>query len=116
MRSLGECLGEAYQVADDIRDVMLGSDELGKPSGQDVQHHRPSAADDLGLAGALGYFQRLMQDAVDAVPDCAHREAMRALVLQESARLIPPDTCERIAGAHPVMPRSGFIPLRGAVA
>lgn len=115
-RSLGECLGEAYQVADDIRDVMLGSDELGKPSGQDVQHHRPSAADDLGLAGALHYFQRLMQDAVDAVPDCAHRAAMRALVLQESARLIPPDTCERITSAQPVAPRSCVIPLRGAVA
>ena len=115
-RSLGECLGEAYQVADDIRDVMLGSDELGKPSGQDLQHHRPSAADDLGLAGALRYFQRLMQDAVDAVPDCARREAMRALVLQESARLIPPDTCERIASVQPVAPRSCVIPLRGAVA
>ncbi|MFC3685770.1 polyprenyl synthetase family protein [Hydrogenophaga luteola] len=115
-RSLGECLGEAYQVADDIRDVMLGSDELGKPSGQDAQHHRPSAADDLGLAGALSYFQQLMQDAVDAVPYCAHRGAMRALVLQESARLIPPDTCERIASATPSAPRAGFIPLRSAVA
>lgn len=115
-RSLGECLGEAYQVADDIRDVMLGSDELGKPSGQDLQHHRPSAADDLGLAGALQHFQRLMQDAVDAVPACAHREAMRALVLQESARLIPPDTCERIASTQPVVLRSCVIPLRGAVA
>jgi geranylgeranyl diphosphate synthase type II len=115
-RQLGECLGEAYQVADDIRDVMLGSDELGKPSGQDVQHHRPSAADDLGLAGALGYFQRRMQEAVDAVPDCEHRDAMRALVLQESARLIPPDTRQRIASARPQAPGSRATPLRGTVA
>lgn len=115
-RGLGECLGEAYQVADDIRDVMLGSDELGKPSGQDVQHHRPSAADDLGLAGALGYFQRRMQEAVDAVPDCEHRDAMRALVLQESARLIPPDTRQRIASARPQAPGSRATPLRGTVA
>ncbi|MBW0171030.1 polyprenyl synthetase family protein [Hydrogenophaga sp.] len=116
-RNLGDCLGEAYQVADDIRDVMLGSDELGKPSGQDVQHHRPSAADDLGLAGALGYFQHRMQEAVDAVPDCAHRDAMRALVLQESARLIPPDTRQRIATrARPQAPGFHATPLRGTVA
>ncbi|HEX2940962.1 MAG TPA: polyprenyl synthetase family protein, partial [Rhodopila sp.] len=33
-RELGEGLGEAYQVADDIADVLSGKDELGKPTGQ----------------------------------------------------------------------------------
>jgi geranylgeranyl diphosphate synthase, type II len=103
-------------VADDIRDVMLGSDELGKPSGQDVQHHRPSAADDLGLAGALQYFQRPDAGRGGRRAGLPAPQAMRSLVLQESARLIPPDTCERITSAQPVAPRSCVIPLRGAVA
>lgn len=100
-RALGECLGEAYQVADDIRDVMLGSDELGKPAGQDAQHQRPSAAADLGLVGAVEYFRDLMQQAVDAIPDCPSRTAMRHLVWQESERLMPQSTCDRIHREHP---------------
>jgi len=119
-RALGECLGEAYQVADDIRDVMLSSDELGKPAGQDVQHHRPSAAADLGLAGAVEYFRGLMQDAVDSIPDCPSRSAMRHLVWKESERLMPQSTCDRIAREQPLRALAasalGPVPLRGAVA
>jgi geranylgeranyl diphosphate synthase, type II len=110
-RGLGECLGEAYQVADDIRDVMLHSEELGKPSGQDAQHHRPSAAADLGLQGAVTYFQQLMQAAVDAVPLCPSRQAMRQLVLSEAERLIPQSTCDRIAREQPLAARQTAPPV-----
>jgi geranylgeranyl diphosphate synthase type II len=95
-RSLGEALGEAYQVADDIRDVMGHADTLGKPVGQDAQHGRPSAAADLGLAGALAYFQKLMDAAVHSVPACANRQAMQQLVRMESKRLVPPSAFEQI--------------------
>lgn len=95
-RALGECLGEAYQVADDIRDVLMQADELGKPAGQDAQHGRPSAAADLGLVGAIDHFHGLMQAAIDSVPACQSRSAMRHLVLHESRRLIPQSTCDRI--------------------
>ncbi len=101
-RALGECLGEAYQVADDIRDVMLQAEQLGKPSGQDAAHGRPSAAADLGLLGAIDHFRGLMKAAVDSLPDCPSRGAMRHLVLQESERLIPQSTCERIEREHHV--------------
>lgn len=99
-RTLGESLGEAYQVADDIRDVMLQSSELGKPAGQDAHHHRPSAATDLGLQGAVTHFQRLMQQAVDSIPDCRSRQALRRLVWRESERLMPQSTCDRIHQGH----------------
>lgn len=94
-RGLGECLGEAYQVADDIRDVLLQSDQLGKPAGQDAHHGRPSAAHDLGLADAIHLFRRLMQNAIDSVPACPSRTAMRQIVWRESERLMPQSTCER---------------------
>lgn len=96
---LGECLGEAYQVADDIRDVLGDAGQLGKPTGQDAHHHRPSAASDLGLRGALQHFGTLMQQAVDAVPDCPSRQAMRGLVLQESERLVPASARSRVLQA-----------------
>ena len=103
-RALGDTLGEAYQVADDIRDVMLQAHELGKPAGQDAQHSRPSAAADLGLKGALDYFQNLVQAAMDSVPACESRAAMRQLVLMESERLVPPSACELIASQHATAP------------
>jgi geranylgeranyl diphosphate synthase type II len=99
-RKLGDTLGEAYQVADDIRDVMMQADQLGKPAGQDAHHGRPSAAADLGLVGALDYFNNLMQTAVDSVPVCENRAAMRQLVLKESERLVPPSACEIISRQH----------------
>jgi geranylgeranyl diphosphate synthase, type II len=92
-RDLGECLGEAYQVADDIRDVMGQADLLGKPVGQDAQHARPNAIANLGLGGAIAHFESLIQAAVDAVPDCASAQEMRQLVLQESERLVPRAAC-----------------------
>ena len=94
-RALGECLGEAYQVADDIRDVLGQADLLGKPVGQDAQHARPNAAANLGLGGAIEHFETLVQAAVDAVPTCASSNAMRGLVRQESERLVPRAACDQ---------------------
>ena len=93
--ALGEWLGEAYQVADDIRDVMADPSLLGKPVGQDVALGRPSSAIDLGLGGAIAYFEKLVQSAIDSVPECASREAMRQLVRLESERLVPREACDK---------------------
>ena len=90
-RGLGEALGEAYQVADDIRDVMGDAQHLGKPVGQDVHHGRPSAAAALGLAGAIQYFEGLIQRAVASVPAGPRQSSLQKLVLMESERLVPRD-------------------------
>ena len=97
-RTLGEQLGEAYQVADDIRDVVGDAAELGKPTGQDQVHDRPNAMQTLGLSGALQRFESLMQDAVAAVPLCPQQSAMRELVRHEALRLVPQLS---IAWRHP---------------
>jgi geranylgeranyl diphosphate synthase type II len=102
---LGDYLGEAYQVADDIRDVMGDAEQLGKPIGQDAQHGRPSAAAELGLIGALHRFRQLMQEAVNAVPECTSRKAMRHLVLRESERLVPQVACDRVMQGHAPLPQ-----------
>ncbi len=89
-RALGDCLGEAYQVADDIRDVIANPETLGKPIGQDVLLGRPSVATEQGLDAAMRIFQRLVAGAIESVPDCRGAPMLRALVRAESERLVPP--------------------------
>lgn len=96
-RALGDWLGEAYQVADDIRDAAGQSLDLGKPVGQDEVLGRPSSARTLGLKGALARFNHLMSNALDSVPDCAGATGLRQLMLLESSRLIPEDIARRAA-------------------
>lgn len=88
-RALGEWLGEAYQVADDIRDVAADPQWLGKPIGRDAALGRPSAASAKGLSGALLHFDRLIARAVEAVPVCRGASRLRALVRMEAERLVP---------------------------
>jgi geranylgeranyl diphosphate synthase type II len=96
-RGLGDRLGEAYQIADDIRDVLSDPDVLGKPIGQDVLLGRPSAARELGLDGAISRFQSLVAEAIAAIPECAGAPRLRALVWTESERLVPKAWCEDAA-------------------
>ena len=90
-RCLGECIGEAFQVADDIRDVACKASEIGKPVGQDVALARPSACRELGLKGAVKRFKSLMQRAVDSIPECPGMEPFKAHMLNESERFLPKD-------------------------
>jgi geranylgeranyl diphosphate synthase, type II len=88
-REFGELLGEAYQVADDIRDVMSDPSALGKPTGQDTALSRPSSARELGLGGALDYYNALVARVVASIPPCSGAEQLQVLVRTEAERLVP---------------------------
>ncbi len=88
-RALGEWLGEAYQVADDIRDVIADPKVIGKPVGRDLALGRPNAAREQGLDEAIEHFERLVLSASRAVPACPGAAQLRALVRHESERLVP---------------------------
>ncbi len=99
-RALGESLGEAYQAADDIRDVVSDPETLGKPVGRDVALDRPSIAREYGLHEAIRQFDRMVADASAAIPECAGAPYLRALVKSEATRLVPASWCtdmDRIA-------------------
>lgn len=96
-RALGERLGQTYQVADDIRDVVLDAEVLGKPGGQDVALDRPSYARSLGLDGAMAEFQRLVQATLLTVPLCPGASQFRQLIRREADRLVPQQLCARVA-------------------
>ncbi len=96
-RLLGERLGEAYQVADDLLDVLADPLELGKPIGRDAALGRPSAAGELGLAGALRRLETLVEGAMESIPDCPGADALRAAMRIETQRLVPKDVALRAA-------------------
>ena len=99
---LGAYLGEAYQVADDIRDVIADAATLGKPAGQDALHARPSSAQALGLEGAIAHFDHLIEQAATSIPACSCRDMLRQLVQLEAERLVPKALCEGYFKTHPV--------------
>jgi geranylgeranyl diphosphate synthase type II len=86
---LGERLGEAYQIADDIRDVVSSERELGKPTGRDATLGRPNAVHRLGIGSAVDRLEELVRAAVDAIPPCSGAQDLRAHIRAEAARLLP---------------------------
>ena len=60
-----------YQVGDDLTALQIQAAEIGKPTGQDEAHGRPSAVRSLGLDGAVAHLKALVDASVEAVPPCA---------------------------------------------
>ena len=96
-RALGERLGEAFQIADDLRDVVARPEELGKPVGRDVALDRPSAVRELGVAGAVARLRELIDGAMDSIPPCPGREELRTLLRAESASFLPKELAQQAA-------------------
>ncbi len=88
-RRLGERLGAAYQVADDLRDGLCEPEEIGKPVGQDPAHLRPNALQQLGARGAVARLESLIAGAIGAIPRCPGAAELEALIASEAKRLMP---------------------------
>lgn len=96
-RRLGECVGEAYQVADDIQDLIADPAEIGKPCGQDCAHQRPSATSELGLHGAVDRLESLLEEAVQSIPDCSGANDLQAIIRAQAKRFVPKGLARRAA-------------------
>jgi len=96
-RDIGELLGEAYQVVDDIRDVTARVDDIGKPIGRDETLGRPNAALQLGLDGALGRLEELLEATVAAIPPCPGQAELEGLLRAEATRFLPKELSRRAA-------------------
>ncbi len=88
-QNLGMLIGEAFQVADDIRDVAGISGEIGKPTGQDAAHGLPNMVSTLGYDGAVQYFESLLARIVDGIPDCPGRAALGQQIAAVSRSMVP---------------------------
>lgn len=59
----GQHLGLAFQVVDDILDVVADTHTLGKTAGKDAQQDKPTFVSLLGLHGAQAYAAALLDQA-----------------------------------------------------
>jgi geranylgeranyl diphosphate synthase type II len=59
----GACLGQAYQICDDL----LDETETGKPAGQDTRHQRANAVSELGRDEALRQAAALVGEGRQAL-------------------------------------------------
>lgn len=87
--AVGAFLGEAYQVADDIRDVHGSEADIGKPVGRDQALGRPNAVHRLGMDAAVTRLEELVRSASEVIPRCPGAAELRAHLLAEAGRLLP---------------------------
>ncbi len=92
---VGDKIGAAYQVADDLRDVAASAQELGKPVGRDALLNRPSAAGELGVDGAIARLRSLVIEAIEAIPDCPGRAQFAEVLKAEAQRILPKELAQR---------------------
>ncbi len=86
---LGARIGEAFQVADDLRDALYDEDTLGKPAHQDEIHNRPNAVSELGVRGAIRRLEDILSGAIASIPSCPGEAALCEMVRKQAERLTP---------------------------
>ena len=67
LRQFGQAIGLAFQVQDDILDVVSDTETLGKTAGKDEQVDKSTYPALLGLEGAKQYAQNLHDQAFEAL-------------------------------------------------
>lgn len=63
----GACVGAAFQIRDDILDVISTSEELGKPVGSDAQEHKNTYMALLGEERCMEMIEKLTNKAKSAL-------------------------------------------------
>jgi len=80
LRRYADCIGLAFQIRDDILDVVSDTQTLGKTSGADQALNKPTYVSLLGLQGARDKAQALCDNALEALQDFDERaDALRGI-------------------------------------
>ena len=76
----GECLGEAYQIYDDLLDQFGCCEETGKTANQDARHHRPSHVLEFGCSASRCHLASLIAESKATLHACfGETEAVHVL-------------------------------------
>ncbi len=86
---LGALIGEAFQVADDLRDALLDEASLGKPVGQDDLHGRPNAVCEMGIGGAVDHLSKILAAAIASIPSCPGEAMLAQMVSHQADKIMP---------------------------
>lgn len=95
---LGDRIGEAFQVADDLRDALYDQDVLGKPAGQDDLHGRPNAVTEFGVQGAIQRLKDILGGAIASIPSCPGEAQLAEMVRMYAERLTPVVSPSKVPG------------------
>lgn len=85
---LGKLIGEAFQVADDLKDALLPAEVTGKPAGQDAMLQRPSAVRTMGIDGARRHLEDILSGAIASIPSCPGEAGLAQMVLAYARRIM----------------------------
>ncbi len=67
LANYAQAIGLAFQVQDDILDVVSDTQTLGKTQGADIANNKPTYVSLLGLDGAQNKAKQLHQQAIDSL-------------------------------------------------
>ena len=67
LQKFSSAIGLAFQVQDDILDIISDTQTLGKPQGSDIAHHKSTYPALLGLEESIEKAQSLCQEALHAL-------------------------------------------------
>lgn len=93
---LGARIGEAFQVADDLRDALCSPAELGKPAHQDEANGRPNAVTLLGVRGAVRRLDAILAGAISSIPSCKGEAMLAQMVRAYADKLVPTAARDRL--------------------
>ncbi|MGR6860966.1 (2E,6E)-farnesyl diphosphate synthase [Aliivibrio salmonicida] len=79
LEKYADAIGLAFQVQDDILDIISDTETLGKPQGSDLELEKSTYPALLGLNGAQQKTEQLYQTAINALNDIPYNtDAMQA--------------------------------------
>ena len=67
LTAYGEAIGQAFQIQDDVLDVVGSEEEIGKPKGSDEEKNKPNYALRFGLENAKARANELYEQAMDSL-------------------------------------------------
>jgi geranylgeranyl diphosphate synthase type II len=88
-RYIGQTIGAAYQIADDVMDRVGTPEIAGKPVRQDIGRPVANAVKAEGLENSFAKFHALVEHAIHAIPECPGRHSLAVLITGIAGRLLP---------------------------
>ncbi len=83
----GYCLGMAFQIQDDILDVISTTEQLGKPIHSDIKNHKSTYVSIVGLEESKQYVEKLSKEASDALHTLTNH-TLTNHILQENGHFL----------------------------
>lgn len=77
----GECIGLAFQIKDDILDVIGDVEELGKPVGNDIEKHKSTFITKYGLEESINRLNKVTDEAISIIGEFESGEFLKQLAI-----------------------------------